>query len=127
MKAHALGLDGSYLFLQGPPGPERRGRARGSSRTSSRPRQRVGIAAKSHKAIHNLLSEIERVARDTGVRFKGLKKSSAGNPESEFNGDYIRSEADNSAFANAPPASSSSRERRGSSPAPSWTARSTTS
>jgi uncharacterized protein len=102
MKAHALGLDGSYLFLQGPPGT-------GKTWTGARivahllaAGRRVGIAAQSHKAIHNLLAEIERVAWDTGVRFKGLKKSSAGNPESEFNGDYIRSEADNSAFANAP-------------------------
>jgi len=102
MKAHALGLNGSYLFLQGPPGT-------GKTWTGARivahllaAGQRVGIAAQSHKAIHNLLSEIERVAQDTGVRFKGLKKSSAGNPESEFKGDYVRSEADNSAFANAP-------------------------
>ena len=101
MKAHALGLDGSYLFLQGPPGT-------GKTWTGARivvhllaAGRRVGIAAQSHKAIHNLLAEIERVARDTAVRFKGLKKSSAGNPESEFAGDFVQSDTDNSAFANA--------------------------
>ena len=84
MKALALGLDASYLFLQGPPGT-------GKTWTGARivvhllaHGRRIGIAAQSHKAIHNLLSEIEKVARSGGVRFKGLKKSSAANPESEY-------------------------------------------
>src|SRR5262249_40002210 len=63
--------------------------------------RRVGIAAQSHKAIHNLLTELEKVARETGVRFKGLKKS-AGSAESEFTGEFIRSDPDNASFANAP-------------------------
>jgi len=101
MKALALSLDGSYLFLQGPPGT-------GKTWTGARivvhllaSGRRVGIAAQSHKAIHNLLDEIETVARDTGVRFKGLKKSSAGNPESEYDGEFIQSDPDNSTFADA--------------------------
>ena len=101
MKALALSLDGSYLFLQGPPGT-------GKTWTGARivvhllaSGRRVGIAAQSHKAIHNLLDEIETVARDTGVRFKGLKKSSAGNPESEYAGEFIKSDPDNSTFASA--------------------------
>ncbi len=101
MKALALSLDGSYLFLQGPPGT-------GKTWTGARivvhllaSGRRVGIAAQSHKAIHNLLDEIETVARDTGVRFKGLKKSSAGNPESEYDGEFIKSDPDNSTFASA--------------------------
>ena len=101
MKARALGLDESYLFLQGPPGT-------GKTWTGARivahllaAGRRVGIAAQSHKAIHNLLTEIEKVARETGVRFKGLKKS-AGSAESEFTGEFIRSDPDNASFANAP-------------------------
>ena len=92
MKALALGLDGSYLFVQGPPGT-------GKTWTGARlvvhllaNGKRVGIAAQSHKAIHNLLDEIERVAREDDVRFHGLKKSTAGNPESEYEGDFIKSE-----------------------------------
>jgi predicted RecB family nuclease len=103
MKALALGLDGSYLFLQGPPGT-------GKTWTGARivvhllaSGRRVGIAAQSHKAIHNLLDEIEAVARDTGVGFKGLKKASAGNAESEYDGEFIKSDPDNSTFANAGP------------------------
>ena len=103
MKTLALGLDGSYLFLQGPPGT-------GKTWTGARivvqllaSRRRVGITAQSHKAIHNLLDEIEAVARDTDVRFKGLKKSSAGNPESEYDGEFIKSDPDNSTFVEAGP------------------------
>ncbi len=100
MKALALGLDASYLFLQGPPGT-------GKTWTGARivthllgHGRRVGIASGSHKAIHNLLAEIERVALATGVRFKGLKKSSAGNPESEYDGEIVTSESDNARFEN---------------------------
>jgi uncharacterized protein len=103
MKALALGLDGSYLFLQGPPGT-------GKTWTGARivvhllaSGRRIGIAAQSHKAIHNLLDEIETVARDSGVRFKGLKKSSGANSESEYDGELIKSDPDNSTFAGAGP------------------------
>jgi predicted RecB family nuclease len=103
MKALALGLDASYLFLQGPPGT-------GKTWTGARivvhllaHGRRVGIAAQSHKAIHNLLAEIEKVARDTGVRFKGLKKSSAGNPESEYASELIQSDSDNARFETVGP------------------------
>src|SRR6185295_19087638 len=48
-------------------------------------------------------SEIEKVARSGGVRFKGLKKSSAANPESEYAGEFIKSDSDNATFASAGP------------------------
>jgi uncharacterized protein len=102
MQALALGLDASYLFLQGPPGT-------GKTWTGARiivhllaSGRRIGVAAQSHKAIHNLLVEIEKVARAAGVRFKGLKKSS-GNPDSEYAGEFIKSDPDNAAFENAGP------------------------
>ena len=81
-----MGSTRSHLFVQGPPGT-------GKTWTGARlvvhllaNGRRVGIAAQSHKAIHNLLDEIESVARAEGRRFQGLKKSSAGNPESEYDG-----------------------------------------
>ena len=101
MQALALGLDASYLFLQGPPGT-------GKTWTGARivvhllaHGRRIGIAAQSHKAIHNLLAEIEKVALATGLRFKGLKKASAGNPESEYHGEFIHSDPDNDRFEKA--------------------------
>ena len=35
---------------------------------------------------------IERMAEKYGVRFEGIKKSSAGNPESVYKGSFIQSE-----------------------------------
>jgi uncharacterized protein len=80
----AANLDDSYLFVQGPPG---------SGKTYSGARaivdlleagNRVGVTANSHKVIHNMLEEVERVAAGRGFAFRGRKKCSAGNPESEF-------------------------------------------
>jgi uncharacterized protein len=77
-------LGESYLFIQGPPGSGKTWTgaqlivhliARGA---------RVGVAATSHKAIHNLLCEVEEAASKRGVTFNGWKKSSGGNPDSEF-------------------------------------------
>jgi uncharacterized protein len=86
------GLTDSYLFIQGPPGA-------GKTHTSAhviveliRRGKKVGVAANSHKAIHNLLDMIEKMAEKHSVRFEGVKKSSAGNPESVYNGTFIHSE-----------------------------------
>jgi predicted RecB family nuclease len=101
MQARARGLDGSYLFLQGPPGTGKTWTGARIVVDLLRHGRRVGIASQSHKAIHNLLWEIERVAQREGVRFKGLKKSSADNPDSEYRGELITSDSDNARFARA--------------------------
>jgi uncharacterized protein len=82
-------LDRSYLFIQGPPGS-------GKTWTGARlivsliaKGQRIGVAAQSHKAIHNLLDEVEKVAAERAVSFEGLKKSSG--PDSLFDGQFIHS------------------------------------
>jgi uncharacterized protein len=79
-----LALDRSYLFVQGPPGA-------GKTYTGARALVqlierglRVGVASTSHKAIHHLLGEIERVAQARGVAFRGLKKMTTGSPESAY-------------------------------------------
>jgi uncharacterized protein len=68
-------LDHSYLFVQGPPGS-------GKTYTGARVivellrgGRRVGVTSNSHKAIHNLLDEVESVARAENYWFRGLKKS----------------------------------------------------
>jgi predicted RecB family nuclease len=92
MKLRALGLDSSYLFIQGPPGA---GKTWAGARLIAhliKNGKRVGVAAQSHKAIHNLLKEIEKFGRDTGFVFRGLKKSSGDNPESVYEDDFVTSE-----------------------------------
>ena len=83
LKEIVASLDGSHLFIQGPPGS-------GKTYTGARlvvdligRGRRVGVTSTSHKVIHNLLNEIEDVAHEQGVEFKGLKKSSD-NPDSQF-------------------------------------------
>src|SRR6266540_1171230 len=79
MKQLVERVEGRHLFVQGPPGS-------GKTFTGARlilhlleRGQRVGIAATSHKAIHNLLDAIV----EAGLSLPGLKKSSGG-PESEY-------------------------------------------
>lgn len=80
----AARLDESCVFIQGPPGS-------GKTWTGAQlivhlveRSARVGVAATSHKAIHNLLEEVEEIASDRGVTFAGWKKCSKDNPESFF-------------------------------------------
>jgi len=97
-KQFVADLDGSYLFLQGPPGS-------GKTWTGARlivsllsKGKRIGVTAPSHRAIHNLLDEIERVAVADGVQFTGIKKRST-SEETAYNGQFITSESDNKACA----------------------------
>src|SRR5262249_54496589 len=70
----AGGLEDSCLYIQGPPGS-------GKTWTGGQlivhliaHGARIGGAATSHKAIHNLLHEVEAAALDQGVTFEGWKK-----------------------------------------------------
>jgi uncharacterized protein len=92
IRSRTLGLDSSYLFIQGPPGA---GKTWAGARLIVhllRIGRRVGVAAQSHKAIHNLLNEFEKVSRETDFRFRGLKKSS-NSAESVYEGEFITSES----------------------------------
>jgi uncharacterized protein len=69
-KEIVAGLNGRHLVIQGPPGS-------GKTYTGARLiahlmslGRRVGVTSTSHKAIHNLVAEVEK----TGVPFRGLKK-----------------------------------------------------
>jgi predicted RecB family nuclease len=80
-------LDQSYVLIQGPPGA-------GKTYTSSHAivalladGKRVGVASNSHKAINNLLKDVEAVAQEQGVRFRGIKKST--NEEQFFAGQQV--------------------------------------
>ncbi|HXP94250.1 MAG TPA: TM0106 family RecB-like putative nuclease [Candidatus Binatia bacterium] len=102
LAALALALDESYLFVQGPPGS---GKTYAGARVVVRLLQagkRVGVAAPSHKAIHNLLREIEHVAAAESFQFSGLKKATKENEESYFESRFIRSSESNTDFPPGP-------------------------
>jgi uncharacterized protein len=97
----AASLDGSYLFIQGPPGTGKTWTGARIAVDLMRRGRRVGIAATSHKAIHNMLAEIEAAALDEGVSFRGLKKASKGNAETEYKGRAIGNEDKLARFVSA--------------------------
>lgn len=78
-------LDQSYLFIQGPPGS-------GKTWTGAQlvlqllgQGKRVGIAAPTHKAIHNLLSEVEQ----QGLATHGLKKCTKGDEDTHYDASLL--------------------------------------
>jgi predicted RecB family nuclease len=84
-----LSLDGRHLVIQGPPGS---GKTWTSGRLIGRliaAGKTVGIASTSHRAIHKLLAEVEASAAELDLDFRGLKKASDGNPESQYDGEQI--------------------------------------
>ena len=69
-------MNSSYLLVQVPPGS-------GKTYTSAKiilsllkDNKRIGITSNSHKAINNLLHQIEKFALEENFSFKGMKKSS---------------------------------------------------
>jgi len=98
----AASLDQSYLFIQGPPGTGKTWTGAQIVVDLMRRGRRVGVAATSHKAIHNLLDEVVKAARKAGVRFHGLKKSSLGYDESVYDEGSIKSVTEGRVFAKAP-------------------------
>ncbi len=99
LSAQVEGLEDSALFIQGPPGA---GKTYMGGRLIvdllARTDLRIGVAATSHKAIHNLLKEIDKVAAKRGVDFAGLKKCTEGNPESVYESDRIGTAAKTAEF-----------------------------
>jgi len=84
LSALVADLDQSYLIVQGPPGS-------GKTWTGARVivslierGLRVGVCSGSHKAIHNMLHEVEAVAAERRITFKGWKKSEKKDAEKCF-------------------------------------------
>jgi uncharacterized protein len=100
-RALVAGLEASYLFIQGPPGTGKTWTGARLATELMRQGRRVGVAATSHKAIHNLLAEVEKAAAEEGFRFRGLKKASKDNDESYYDGRSITSATEVAAFASA--------------------------
>jgi uncharacterized protein len=77
----ALSLDGSYLFVQGPPGSGKTWKGARLAIALMKADRRVGITALSHKAIHKFLGDVQEAADEVGYSFKGRKKASGEDTE----------------------------------------------
>jgi predicted RecB family nuclease len=86
-------LDCSHLMIQGPPGAGKTFLASHAVIEMLARGKRLGVSSHSHKAINNLLVEVEKVAIARGVSFRGIKKSSY--EEQFFNGSIIENTTDN--------------------------------
>jgi uncharacterized protein len=89
MKQLVRSLDGRHLVIQGPPGSGKTWTAGRLIADLIAAGKTVGVAATSHKAIHNLLDEVETAAADLAITFDGRKKASNNNPDSEYDGKTI--------------------------------------
>ena len=68
-------LERSALVVQGPPGTGKTWLAARAIVALLERGRRIGVAAGTHKAINNLLGEIERVAAQRDYPLRGMKKS----------------------------------------------------
>lgn len=84
-------LDHTTLFIQGPPGSGKTFTASHAILALLKAGKRVGVASNSHKAINNLLFEIEKRATENNLSFVGAKKASQEDPDSDFEGRFINS------------------------------------
>jgi predicted RecB family nuclease len=98
-KTFVASLDESYLFIQGPPGSGKTWTGARLIVSSIAAGRRIGVAALSHKAINNLLEEVEKVATELKVNFGGLKK--CGDADDCFNGTFIENTMDNADCENS--------------------------
>jgi uncharacterized protein len=80
----AAHLDNSYLFIQGPPGTGKTYHGARLAVSLLAQNKRIGVTSNSHKAVHNFLSEVEKVAREQGVRLHGAKKSDKDDPRKQY-------------------------------------------
>jgi uncharacterized protein len=90
----AASLDGSYLFVQGPPGSGKTWIGARMAIELMRQGQRVGVTSLSHKAIHKFLRDVRDAALEQRFTFKGRKKA-GDNPDSRYEDGFVDCTGDN--------------------------------
>ena len=91
----ALSLNGSYLFVQGPPGSGKTWSGARAALALMQADRRVGVTALSHKAIHKFLDDLEEAAVAEGYAFRGRKKGSG---EGHYEGRFVEATDSNDAM-----------------------------
>jgi predicted RecB family nuclease len=69
-------MQDTFLLVQGPPGAGKTFTSAHAIVSLLAAGRRVAVASNGHKAINNLLAEVERLATERGLRLRGVKKSS---------------------------------------------------
>jgi predicted RecB family nuclease len=88
-------LSNSHLVIQGPPGTGKTFVSARAIVSLLKAGKRIGVTSLSHKAINNLLREIEKAAGEVNFTFKGVKKASDRDPDSFLHGRFIEDTTDN--------------------------------
>lgn len=91
----ALSLDGSFLFVQGPPGSGKTYTGARMAVALMHAGRRVGVTARSHKAIHRFLEEVRDAAHEAGFAFAGRKK---GDGDDVYEDEFVDCTGDNAAM-----------------------------
>ena len=86
----ATHMNETYLFLQGPPGAGKTYNGSEIILKLIQENKRVGVTSNSHKAINNILEEVDRKAVERGLNFTGYKYSSSGEEDQLINGKHIK-------------------------------------
>ena len=87
-----LNLQGSYLYLQGPPGSGKTFQASNAIIELLKNNKKIAVTANSHKVIHNLLERVEKLADKEKFVFKGLKMGNPDNEDSFYDGKLIKTD-----------------------------------
>ena len=82
----ARDLDESSLIIQGPPGTGKTYTTARAITALLQDGKRVAVSSNSHKAINNLLKGVSKRCEEVGFELDGVKKASAGDPETVFEG-----------------------------------------
>ncbi len=81
-------LDESYLFVQGPPGSGKTYQAAHAVVGLIAAGRAVGVTANSHKAVNNVLDEVERIAAERGIGLRGQKVAAKDDADAQYRSKY---------------------------------------
>ena len=94
-------LQKSFLYIQGGPGSGKTYQASNAIIELIKKNKKIAITANSHKVIHNLLNNVEQLALNKKVSFKGLKMGNIDNEDSFYDGKFIKTEKNEKKYIDA--------------------------